>query len=288
MKIQRKDLVKDALVLSSVSPESQRLTQGTLGVQAMETNTQSLNNWYLIQRGAAPSYKNSRAKGFDLVVEWDYMGSTEFETGGLSKACRKFRELGSSGNLKLSKISFADDLDLADSRFSTLHVIHDAKFDLQVLKSRFLELFHGKHRTKESTYMESFSRKMTLARSNVDSYWNRTTFWINIVDTGRTDGYDAVAWTTSKRLANLFFAEASHLEPTPNPLDVPENKAKKPAEVSSSSLRERLRMFDTVIVNHKRVHGQVQICGIYDNYVDVKTQDGTKFTRIPYSSITCL
>lgn len=253
----------------------------------METNTQSLNNWHLIQRGAAPSDKNSRAKGFDLIVEWDYMGSTEFETGGLSKACRKFRELGSSGNLKLSKISFADNLELADSRFSTLYVIHDAKFDLQVLKSRLLDLFQDKHQTKESTYMESFFRKMTLARSNVDSYWNRTTFWINIVDTWRTDGYDAVAWTTSKKLANLFFAEASRLEPTPNPSEGIQAKTEQ-ADLKASALSERLRMFDTVIVNHKRVHGQVQICGIYDNYVDVKTPDGTKVTRLPYSAIDYL
>lgn len=253
----------------------------------METRTQSLNSWYLIQRGNAPSYKNSRAKGFDLIVKWDYMGSTEFETGGLSKACRKFRELGSSGNLKLSKISFADDPELSDTRFNILYVIHDAKFDPQILKSRFHELFRGEHRTKESTHMETFSRKMSAARSHTDSYWDRTTFWVNIVDTRRAEMYDAVAWTTSKKLANSFFAEASRLEPSPNPTESQEPKAEQHI-AKGSGLSEKLRMFDTVLVNHKRAKGQAQICGIYDNYVDVRLPDGSKFTRIPYSSISLL
>jgi len=58
-------------------------------------------NFYLIQRGKFRDIKDiNEVKGLDNVIEYDYMGSAEFEFGALGKSLASIMESCLAGNFK--------------------------------------------------------------------------------------------------------------------------------------------------------------------------------------------
>jgi hypothetical protein len=118
---------------------------------------------YLVQRGR----KNTREykKGIDALVEFDYMGSSEFEWGALPKSLRAIREnidQYTVQNMVLNGVEF------------TILATHTQFDEIALYMSR---LANGEFRTKERTDFNYFIYPDTYPFK--ERYWV-TDFWWDI------------------------------------------------------------------------------------------------------------
>jgi hypothetical protein len=151
---------------------------------------------YLVQRGTFKDRIDiSKIGGIDDIIEWDYMGSAEFEFGAMSKSLKRIMKRYAATGLRQVQCSFGGKNfwlyagARSDDEFRLLY----AFFDVQFRKDYSSPLYRTKESTNFSYYFEGkeLTRikkgciKKTEKYRNIfycDFWWDLKNDWFLIPD----------------------------------------------------------------------------------------------------------
>ena len=139
---------------------------------------------YLIQRAKVTSRSKADAKGIDSILEFDYMGSSEFEWGALPNSLKAIR----ANKEKYDYFKFDYD--------GVEFTVFCEKGKETEIYNIIVELSKGKHRLKEFCDFEYYFNnpfKNPLKRDRL------STFWWDI-------DHHYMWWITDKRFKSAFMS----------------------------------------------------------------------------------
>lgn len=139
---------------------------------------------YLIQRGQFKPIAFGEITGFDSLIQFDYMGSAEFEFGAMPKSLRRIA--GAAANYSVSPSG----MEAKDGR---VLFVFCAPTDADEIKTWLACAAKRAVRTKESTHLPA------ALGIEPDAYGRRTDFWWDLDN-------DWLAWLDGKNTARVMRA----------------------------------------------------------------------------------
>lgn len=119
---------------------------------------------YLVQRGKFKGTTETEIKGIDSLIQFDYMGSAEFEFGALPASLRRIIK-----NITEYEFSYVDGI--TDSKGNLMTIFHDKRF-VDDVKINAMYLFENKLRLKERCDIQEYAKGINSCYGNNNFWWD--------------------------------------------------------------------------------------------------------------------